>query len=473
VLNIVEAENPEGIIIQFGGQTPLKLAVPLQAYLRGREVAGDTGENDNAPPFSPASVTPKIWGTSPDSIDVAEDRERFEQILRKLQIAQPPNGIARSVAESLTVAQRIQYPVVVRPSYVLGGRAMEVVYSDAELERYMAYAVQIEPDHPILIDKFLENAIEVDVDAIADHTGKVVIGGVMEHIEQAGIHSGDSACTLPALSLSAQALDTIRTWTIHLAQALKVIGLMNIQFAVQGEQVYIIEANPRASRTVPFVSKAIGLPLAKIAARLMAGKTLPELGLTAERIPTHISVKEAVLPFDKFAGTDTILGPEMRSTGEAMGIDQDFGHAFAKAQLSAHQKIPLAGTVFVSMSDRDKHAIIPVVRELIEMGFKVIATVGTRQVLETAGLSVELVYKLHEGRPHVLDWIKNNQVQLILNTPSGEEARADGRMIRRSALTYKVPIVTTIAGAKATTAAIRALQSEPFEVKAIQDYHLT
>jgi carbamoyl-phosphate synthase large subunit len=473
VLNIVEAENPEGIIIQFGGQTPLKLAVPLQAYLRGRKVAGDTGENDNAPPFSPASVTPKIWGTSPDSIDVAEDRERFEQILRKLQIAQPPNGIARSVAESLAVAQRIQYPVVVRPSYVLGGRAMEVVYSDAELERYMTYAVQIEPDHPILIDKFLENAIEVDVDAIADHTGKVVIGGVMEHIEQAGIHSGDSACTLPALSLSAQALDTIRTWTIHLAQALKVIGLMNIQFAVQGEQVYIIEANPRASRTVPFVSKAIGLPLAKIAARLMAGKTLPELGLTAERIPTHISVKEAVLPFDKFAGTDTILGPEMRSTGEAMGIDQDFGHAFAKAQFSAHQKIPLAGTVFVSMSDRDKHAIIPVVRELIEMGFKVIATVGTRQVLETAGLSVELVYKLHEGRPHVLDWIKNNQVQLILNTPSGEEARADGRMIRRSALTYKVPIVTTIAGAKATTAAIRALQSEPLEVKAIQDYHLT
>jgi carbamoyl-phosphate synthase large subunit len=473
VLNIVEAENPEGIIIQFGGQTPLKLAVPLQAYLRGREVAGDTGENDNAPPFSPASATPKIWGTSPDSIDVAEDRERFEQILRKLQIAQPPNGIARSVSESLTVAQRIQYPVVVRPSYVLGGRAMEVVYSDAELERYMAYAVQIEPDHPILIDKFLENAIEVDVDAIADHTGKVVIGGVMEHIEQAGIHSGDSACTLPALSLSAQALDTIRTWTIHLAQALKVIGLMNIQFAVQGEQVYIIEANPRASRTIPFVSKAIGLPLAKIAARLMAGKTLPELGLTTERIPTHISVKEAVLPFDKFAGTDTILGPEMRSTGEAMGIDQDFGHAFAKAQLSAHQKIPLAGTVFVSMSDRDKHAIIPVVRELIEMGFKVIATVGTRQVLETAGLSVELVYKLHEGRPHVLDWIKNNQVQLILNTPSGEEARADGRMIRRSALTYKVPIVTTIAGAKATTAAIRALQSEPLEVKAIQDYHLT
>jgi carbamoyl-phosphate synthase large subunit len=447
VLNIVEAENPEGIIIQFGGQTPLKLAVPLS--------------DAKAP----------IWGTSPDSIDTAEDRERFEKILRELNIMQPANGIARNFEESLAVAQRIQYPVVVRPSYVLGGRAMEIVYSDSELERYMLYAVQIEPDHPILIDKFLENAIEVDVDAIADHTGAVVIGGIMEHIEQAGIHSGDSACTLPSLSLSAPVLDQIRTWTIELAKALKVIGLMNIQFAVQGEQVFIIEANPRASRTVPFVSKAIGRPLAKIAARVMSGKTLAELGITEETIPSHISVKEAVLPFEKFPGTDTILGPEMRSTGEAMGIDQDFGRAYAKAQLSANQKIPLAGTVFVTMNDRDKHAIIPVVRDLIEMGFKAIATTGTRKVLQDAGLDVALVFKLHEGRPHVLDGIKNSQIQLILNTPSGEEAQADGRLIRRSALTYKVPIVTTIAGAKATAAAIRALQSDPLEVKAIQDYH--
>jgi carbamoyl-phosphate synthase large subunit len=447
VLNILEAENPEGIIIQFGGQTPLKLAVPL------------------------SEAKAPIWGTSPDSIDTAEDRERFEKILRELSIAQPANGIARNFEESLAVAQRIQYPVVVRPSYVLGGRAMEIVYSDAELERYMTYAVQIEPDHPILIDKFLENAIEVDVDAIADHTGAVVIGGIMEHIEQAGIHSGDSACTLPTLSLSAPVLDQIRTWTIQLAKALKVIGLMNIQFAVQGEQVYIIEANPRASRTVPFVSKAIGYPLAKIAARLMSGKTLVELGITEETIPSHISVKEAVLPFEKFPGTDTILGPEMRSTGEAMGIDQDFGRAYAKAQLSANQKIPLSGTVFVTMSDRDKHAIIPVVKDLIAMGFKAIATNGTRIVLQDAGLEVDLVFKLHEGRPHVLDWIKNNQVHLILNTPSGEEAQADGRLIRRSALTYKIPIVTTIAGAKATAAAIRALQSDPLDVKAIQDYH--
>jgi carbamoyl-phosphate synthase large subunit len=452
VLNILEAENPEGVIIQFGGQTPLKLAVPLQEYLQNSEHT-------------------KIWGTSPDSIDAAEDRERFEKILRELDIAQPPNGIARNFEESLAVAQRIQYPVVVRPSYVLGGRAMEIVYSDAELERYMTYAVQIEPDHPILIDKFLENAIEVDVDAISDHTGVVVIGGVMEHIEQAGIHSGDSACTLPALSLSPQALDTIRTWTIQLAKALKVIGLMNIQFAVQGEQVFIIEANPRASRTVPFVSKAIGRPLAKIAARLMSGKTLAELGITSESIPNYISVKEAVLPFEKFPGTDTILGPEMRSTGEAMGIDQDFGRAFAKAQLSANQKIPLTGTVFVSMSDRDKHTAIPIAQDLIDLGFKLVATSGTRQVLMDAGLEVELVFKLHEGRPHVLDWIKNERINLILNTPFGEEAQADGKLIRRSALTYKIPIVTTIAGAKATAAAIRALQSDPLDVKAIQDYH--
>ncbi|NJM66872.1 MAG: carbamoyl-phosphate synthase large subunit [Acaryochloris sp. RU_4_1] len=452
VLNILEAEQPEGIIIQFGGQTPLKLAVPLQAYLQST-------------PFT------TIWGTSPDSIDIAEDRERFEQILRKLNIAQPANGIARSPGEALQIARRIQYPVVVRPSYVLGGRAMEIVYSDAELEHYMAFAVQVEPDHPILVDKFLEDAIEVDVDAIADHTGQVVIGGIMEHIEQAGIHSGDSACAIPTLSLSQTTLATIRQWSIQLAQQLNVVGLMNLQFAVQGEQVYILEANPRASRTVPFVSKAIGLPLAQVAARLMAGKTLVELGITEERIPPYISVKEAVLPFDKFAGTDTILGPEMRSTGEAMGIDSDFGKAFAKAQLSAHQDLPRTGSVFVSMTDRDKQAVIPIAKDLIDLGFKLVATTGTQKVLEAAGFEVALVLKLHEGRPNVLDLIKNRQVQLILNTPSGSDAHADGRLIRRSALAYKIPLITTIAGAKATAAALRSLQSQAMDVKAIQDYH--
>ncbi|MBF2050834.1 MAG: carbamoyl-phosphate synthase large subunit [Leptolyngbya sp. IPPAS B-1204] len=457
VLNILEAEQPEGVIIQFGGQTPLKLAVPLQTYL------------SNNP-----DVKTKIWGTSPDSIDIAEDRERFEKILRELDIRQPANGIARSFEEALQVAKRIDYPVVVRPSYVLGGRAMEIVYSDEDLNRYMRYAVQVEPDHPILIDKYLENAIEVDIDALTDAEGNVVIGGIMEHIEQAGIHSGDSACSIPTVTLAPETLDTLRIWTKKLAKALNVVGLMNIQYAIQGtvdgDVAYILEANPRASRTVPFVSKAIGVPLAKIASRIMAGSTLPELGFTEEIVPQHISVKEAVLPFSKFPGTDIILGPEMRSTGEVMGIDTDFGKSFAKAELAASQHLPMRGTVFVSMNDRDKTAAIPVVKDLIDLGLKVVATAGTRQVLRDHGLEVDLVFKLHEGRPHVLDWIKNEQIQLIVNTPLGETAQEDDRQIRRAALAYKIPIVTTIAGAKATAAAIRSLQSQPLEVKAIQEY---
>jgi carbamoyl-phosphate synthase large subunit len=478
VLNIIEAENPVGIIVQFGGQTPLKLAVPLQEYLKEVE------KNSSA-------LLTKIWGTSPDSIDMAENRERFEQILKSLNIAQPLNGIARTNEDALVVAQRIGYPVVVRPSYVLGGRAMEIVYSDAELERYMTFAVQVEPEHPILIDKFLENAIEVDVDAISDRTGRVVIGGIMEHIEQAGIHSGDSACSLPSISLSSAVLDQIRTWTVQLAQALNVVGLMNIQFAVKATdeitnsidalssteavsnaQVYILEANPRASRTVPFVSKAIGVPLAKLASLIMAGKTLEELGFTQEVIPSHIAVKEAVLPFSKFPGTDTILGPEMRSTGEVMGIDIDFGRAFAKAELAAGERLPLTGTVFVSMNNRDKAAAVPVVKEFIDLGFSVMATEGTRRTLQQYGLDVELVLKLHEGRPHVLDAIKNHKIQLIINTPSGEEAQSDARLIRRTALTYKIPIITTVAGAKATVAAIRSLQNTTLDVKGIQDYSI-
>lgn len=457
ILNIIEAENPVGIIVQFGGQTPLKLAVPLQEYLEESQ-----------------SIT-KIWGTSPDSIDMAENRERFEKILQKLNIAQPPNGMARSYKDALIVAKRIGYPVVVRPSYVLGGRAMEIVYSDTELERYMTFAVQVEPDHPILIDKFLENAIEVDVDAIADHTGNVVIGGIMEHIEQAGIHSGDSACTLPSISLSPAVLNQIRLWTVQLAQALSVVGLMNIQFAVVGAngyspQVYILEANPRASRTVPFVSKATGVQLAKLASLVMSGKTLEEVKFTKEVIPSHIAVKEAVLPFSKFPGTDTILGPEMRSTGEVMGIDSDFGRAFAKAELGAGEKIPLQGTVFVSMSDRDKPLAADVVKEFIKLGFTIMATQGTRQVLQEQGLQIESVLKLHEGRPHVLDAIKNQKIQLIINTPSGEEAHADSKLIRRTALGYKIPIITTIAGARATAAAIRSMQNTTLDVKVIQEY---
>ncbi|WP_017324582.1 carbamoyl-phosphate synthase large subunit [Synechococcus sp. PCC 7336] len=447
VLNLVEAERPVGIIVQFGGQTPLNLAQGLAAA--------------NAP----------IWGTSPDAIDIAEDRERFESILRDLDILQPANGIARSYAEALAIAQRVGYPVVVRPSYVLGGRAMEIVYSDADLKRYIEAAVEVDPDRPILVDKFLENAVEVDVDAIADRTGAVTIGGIMEHIEQAGIHSGDSACVLPTRTLSEAVLATIRTWTCQLAQKLGVVGLMNVQYAVKDEQVYVLEANPRASRTIPFVSKAIGVPLARYAALVMSGKTLEEIGFTQEVIPAHISVKEAVLPFNKFPGTDTLLGPEMRSTGEVMGIDTDFGRAFAKAQIAAGLQLPLSGTVFVTVSDRDKEAVVEIARDFHALGFKLISTEGTQRILSDRGLPVQKIQKLHEGRPHVVDAIKNREVDLIVNTPSGGEAQQDGRKIRRSALLYKIPLITTLAGARATAAAIRSLQAGQLDVKPIQEYH--
>lgn len=446
VMNLVDAEQPVGLIVQFGGQTPLKLAQGL------------------------AAAQAPIWGTSPDSIDIAEDRGRFERILRELDIRQPANGIARSVEESLEIARRIGYPVVVRPSYVLGGRAMEIVYSDQDLQRYMQLAVAVDPDRPVLVDQFLEEAVEVDVDAIADRTGAVTIGGILEHIEQAGIHSGDSACVLPSRTLSPEVLRVIREWTVKLAQALKVVGLINVQYAVQKGQVYILEANPRASRTVPFVSKAIGHPLADYAAQVMSGKTLEELGFTQEVIPSHIAVKEAVLPFHKFPGTDTLLGPEMRSTGEVMGIDTDFGRAYAKAQLAAGQNLPLQGTVFISVSDRDKQAVIPVAREFVGLGFRLLATEGTQKVLAEHGIPVDKVLKLHEGRPHVIDAIKNHQIQLIINTPSGVEAQQDGQKIRRTALAYKIPLVTTLAGAKATAAAIRALQSGSLQVKCLQDF---
>jgi carbamoyl-phosphate synthase large subunit len=459
VLNIIEAEKPEGVIIQFGGQTPLKLSVPLLKYLQ------DTNS------------TTKIWGTSPDSIDIAEDRERFEAICQEIGITQPQNGLARSEDEAVAIAQRVGYPVVVRPSYVLGGRGMEVVYSDAELEDYMRRAIIIEPEHPVLIDHFLEGAIEVDVDAIADQLGNVTIGGIMEHIEEAGIHSGDSACSIPTFSLPPEVLATIRKWTISLAKSLNVIGLMNIQYAVQlnnnnlkESKVFILEANPRASRTVPYVSKAINVPLVNYASRIMAGATLAELGLTEEVIPKHISIKEAVLPFAKFAGTDTILGPEMRSTGEVMGIDTEFGRAFAKAQLGAGTHLPLEGTVFISVNDRDKSGISTVAEAFVELGFKVVATEGTHKILRRNSIESKQVLKVHEGRPNISDVMKNGQIQLIVNSPSGEEAKTDGKMIRRTAMAYKIPVITTLAGAKAAIAAIRALQTGGMSVTALQDY---
>jgi len=456
VLNVIEAEHPEGVIVQFGGQTPLKLALPLQRWL--------------ATPEGRATGT-RLWGTSPESIDAAEDRERFEAILRRLEIRQPRNGLARSESEARSVAARVGYPVVVRPSYVLGGRAMEVVFDEAELNRYMAEAVQVEPDHPVLIDQYLENAIEVDVDALADREGRVVIGGLMEHIEPAGIHSGDSACCLPAVSLGAEALATIRRWTRDLALALEVTGLINLQFAVQGERVFIIEANPRASRTVPFVAKATGVALAKIASQLMAGRSLAELGLIAEPHPPLQNVKEAVLPFKRFPGSDTLLGPEMRSTGEVMGSAASFGMAYAKAEIAAGEGLPTGGTVFLSTHDRDKPSLLPVARRLHELGFALIATTGTAEALRAAGLDVEPILKVHEGRPNIEDAIRTGLIQLIINTPIGRQAAHDDKYLRRAALDYAVPTVTTLAGARAAVEAIATLQSQELTVVALQDIH--
>ena len=461
VLNVIEVEHPEGVIVQFGGQTPLKLAIPLLRWLASPEGLA-TGS--------------RIWGTSPESIDAAEDREQFEAILRRLEIRQPRNGLARSEAEARAIAARVGYPVVVRPSYVLGGRAMEVVYDEAELNRYMVEAVQVEPDHPVLIDQYLDNAIEVDVDALCDREGVVVIGGVMEHIEPAGIHSGDSACWLPSVSLSEAALATIREWSRALALALGVRGLINLQFAVQidpeqGERVFIIEANPRASRTVPFVAKATGVPLAKVASQLMACRTLAELGLAAEPIPPLQTVKEAVLPFKRFPGSDTLLGPEMRSTGEVMGIASSAGMAYAKAELAAGEALPTSGTVFLSTHDRDKQALLPVAERLVGLGFDLIATGGTAEALRAAGLQVESILKVHEGRPNIEDAIRSARIQLIINTPIGRQAAHDDKYLRRAALDYAVPTVTTLAGARAAVEAITALQQQKIEVNALQDIH--
>ncbi|KAL3688817.1 hypothetical protein R1sor_015126 [Riccia sorocarpa] len=460
VCNVIDLERPDGIIVQFGGQTPLKLALPVQRYL------------DEFKPKTANGELVRIWGTTPDSIDAAEDRKRFEAILDEVGINQPPGGIARSEEDALGIAKRVGYPVVVRPSYVLGGRAMEIVYNDAKLKTYLETAVEVDPERPVLVDKYLTDATEVDVDSLTDSEGNVVIGGIMEHIEQAGVHSGDSACSLPTQTISQKALATIREATARLARKLNVVGLMNCQYAITREdKVYIIEANPRASRTVPFVSKAIGHPLAKYASLVMSGKTLRELEFEKEVIPAHVSVKEAVLPFDKFQGCDVILGPEMRSTGEVMGMDYGFDKAFAKAQIAANQRLPLSGTVFISMNDQNKDGVVPVARGFQGLGFSILATGGTADHLKKAGVKVETVLKLHEGRPHAGDLLSNGKIQMMIITSSGDALdQRDGRELRRSALAYKVPIVTTIAGGLANLEAVRSLKESSLEMIPLQDF---
>jgi carbamoyl-phosphate synthase large subunit len=446
ILNILEVEEPLGIIVQFGGQTPLNLSVPLEK----EEV--------------------KILGTSSDSIDIAEDRRRFKVLIDELKLRQPPNDTGFDYPTVQKIANSIGYPVLVRPSYVLGGRAMEIVYSDEELNEFMAKAVDASPERPILIDKFLEDAVEVDVDAVCDGTD-CVIGAVMEHIEEAGVHSGDSACVIPPQQLGKKVQDEIRRQTVMLAKALKVIGLINIQFAVQKNTVFILEVNPRASRTVPFVSKAIGLSLANIATQVILGRTLKEIGFTKEIVPKHISVKEAVFPFARFEGIDTQLSPEMKSTGEVMGISDEFGLAFAKAQIGAGQLLPTSGNVFMSITDRNKVAsMAKVAKDLNELGFTIYATRGTSKWLDQNGISNKLLNKVSEGQPNVVDMIINKDVSLIINTPSGKTPRRDEVKIRSTAWLQCVPIVTTVPGAAAAVQAIRQLKQRSFAVKTIQEY---
>ncbi len=446
VMNIYENEKPEGVIVQFGGQTPLNIAKQLE------------------------SSGARILGTSVDSIDIAEDRERFSALCKKLGIPQPENGIAFSVEEAVKIAGEIGYPVLVRPSYVLGGRAMEIVYDEETLIRYMEEAIEVSPEKPVLIDRFLEDAVEVEVDALCDGED-VVIGGIMEHIEEAGVHSGDSACVLPPQNLSRKVLEKIVEYTRKMALELGVVGLINIQYAVKDDVVYVLEANPRASRTVPFVSKATGLPLAKIAAKLMSGKKLKELGVRERLELRHVAVKEAVFPFIKLPGVDPTLGPEMKSTGEVMGIDYDFGIAYYKAELAAGMRLPEKGTVFISVKKSDREKIVEVAKKLKELGFKIVATDGTARFLREHGIEADVVKKISQGRPNVLDAIINRQIDLIINTPSGKKGKTEGYMIRRAAVDYGIPYITTISGAKAAVRGIEAIKKRGMSIKSIQEYH--
>jgi len=446
VLHIVEKEKPMGVIVQFGGQTPLNLSTVL---------------------FE-AGVP--ILGTQPENIDRAEDRELFQAMLRKLGLVQPDNKTATSVNEAVIAAEAIGYPVIVRPSYVLGGRAMKIVYDQKDLKNYTKLAITASPEHPVLIDKFLEDAIEVDVDAISD--GSITtIGGIMEHIEAAGVHSGDSACVLPPYSINASMIDEIVRATKAMAAELNVIGLMNVQYAIKDKQLYVLEVNPRASRTIPFVSKATGISFAKLATKVMLGKTLEDLDMTEEKTPVHISVKEAVLPFNRLPDVDTLLGPEMKSTGEVMGIDSEFGPAYAKAQLGAGQNLPTSGSVFISVQENDKPAALEVASQLYDIGFKIIATKGTSLFLIDNGIPNKKVNKVSLGRPHVVDAIKNGEIQLIINTGSGDESRRDGYMIRRAAIKFNIPYATTIAGGIAISKGIKALKEKKLSVKTLQEYY--
>jgi carbamoyl-phosphate synthase large subunit len=447
VLNIVEKERPLGVIVQFGGQTPLKLAVPLRE----------------------AGVP--ILGTSPDAIDRAEDRQRFNALITELGLQQAAGATARSLPEAQAIAQKIGYPVLVRPSYVLGGRAMRIVHDDQDLTQFVSEAVLVAPEHPILVDKFLEDALEIDVDAVSDGE-RVVVGGVMEHIEKAGVHSGDAACALPPYSLDDNQIKTLRAQTKALARALGVVGLINVQFAIRNDVIYVLEVNPRASRTVPFVSKAIGVPLAKVATHAMLGESVADITAVEERELRHIAVKESVFPFIKFPGVDAVLGPEMKSTGEVMGLDRDFRKAYLKSQIAAGSTLPTSGKIFVSVKSRDKRAAASLARRLVEMGFSLVATAGTARVLERQGMTVELVHKLAEGyRPNVVDLMKRGEIALLFNTPEDGRARKDSYLIRRTAVNSNIPYYLTVDGAQAAIGAIEALLKGEHQVRSLQEYH--